>query len=220
MNRSNFISRLFTPADQDRIAAAVAAAEGQSAGEIVPYVVQQSDMYEDASWRAALLGAFLALGVMVLLRQYTNAWLPEFITIAFIVVVAAGAGFILTDLIPAMTRLLAGKALIELRISQRAAEAFIAEEIFNTRDRTGILIFISLLERRVLVIGDAGINAKVKQEEWDAVASRVANGLRRGKPAEGLLAAIEQCGVLLQKRGVERRVDDDNELSNKLRIGE
>lgn len=220
MNRSNFISRLFTPADQDRIAAAVAAAEGQSAGEIVPYVVQQSDMYEDASWRAALLGAFLALGVMVLLRQYTNAWLPEFITIAFIVVVAAGAGFILTDLIPAMTRLLAGKALIELRISQRAAEAFIAEEIFNTRDRTGILIFISLLERRVLVIGDAGINAKVKQEEWDAVASRVANGLRSGKPAEGLLAAIEQCGVLLQKRGVERRVDDDNELSNKLRIGE
>ncbi len=220
MNRSNFISRLFTPADQDRIAAAVAAAEGQSAGEIVPYVVQQSDMYEDASWRAALLGAFLALGVMVLLRQYTNAWLPEFITIAFIVVVAAGAGFILTDLIPAMTRLLAGKALIELRISQRAAEAFIAEEIFNTRDRTGILIFISLLERRVLVIGDAGINAKVKQEEWDAVASRVANGLCSGKPAEGLLAAIEQCGVLLQKRGVERRVDDDNELSNKLRIGE
>lgn len=220
MNRSNFISRLFTPADQDRIAAAVAAAEGQSAGEIVPYVVQQSDMYEDASWRAALLGAFLALGVMVLLRQYTNAWLPEFITIAFIVVVAAGAGFILTDLIPAMTRLLAGKALIELRISQRAAEAFIAEEIFNTRERTGILIFISLLERRVLVIGDAGINAKVKQEEWDAVASRVANGLRSGKPAEGLLAAIEQCGVLLQKRGVERRVDDDNELSNKLRIGE
>ena len=76
MNRSNFISRLFTPADQDRIAAAVAAAEGQSAGEIVPYVVQQSDMYEDASWRAALLGAFLALGVIVLLRQYTNAWLP------------------------------------------------------------------------------------------------------------------------------------------------
>lgn len=213
-------SRLFTPADQDRIAAAVEAAEGQSSGEIVPYVVEQSDMYEDASWRAALLGAFLALGVMVLLRHYTDTWLPEFTTIAFIVVVAAGAGFILTDLIPAVTRLLAGKALIDLRVSQRAAEAFIAEEIFNTRDRTGILIFISLLERRVLVIGDAGINAKVKQEEWDEIASRVANGLRGGKPAEGLITAIQQCGVLLQKRGVERRVDDDNELSNKLRIGE
>lgn len=213
-------SRLFTPADQERIAAAVEAAEGQSSGEVVPYVVEQSDMYEDAAWRAALLGVFLALGVMVVLRRYTDAWLPEFTTIAFIVVVAAGAGYILTDLIPAVTRLLAGKASIDLRVSQRAAEAFIAEEIFNTRDRTGILIFISLLERRVLVLGDAGINAKVKQEEWDAVASQVANGLRSGKPAEGLLAAIEQCGVLLQKRGVERRADDDNELSNKLRIGE
>lgn len=217
---SKLASRLFTPADQERIAAAVEAAEGQSSGEVVPYVVEQSDMYEDASWRAALLSAFLALGVMVLLRRYTDAWLPEFTTIAFIVVVAAGAGFILTDLIPAVTRLLAGKALIDLRVSQRAAEAFIAEEIFNTRDRTGILIFISLLERRVLVLGDAGINAKVKQEEWDEVASQVASGLRNGKPAEGLIAAIQQCGVLLQKRGVERRADDDNELSNKLRIGE
>ena len=213
-------SRLFAEADQTRIAAAVAAAEGKSSGEIVPYVVEQSDAYEDACWRAALLGAFLALGVMVLLRRYTNAWLPEFTTIAFIVVVAAGAGFILTDLIPAVTRLLAGKALLDLRVSQRAAEAFIAEEIFNTRDRTGILIFISLRERRVLVIGDAGINAKVKPTEWDEIVLRVTNGLRGGKPAEGLIAAIEQCGVLLQRGGVERRADDFNELSNKLRIGE
>lgn len=220
MNMSKLVSRLFTPADQERIAAAVEAAEGQSSGEVVPYVVEQSDMYEDASWRAALLGAFLALGVMVLLRRYTDTWLPEFTTIAFIVVVAAGAGFILTDLIPALTRLLAGKALIDLRVSQRAAEAFIAEEIFNTRDRTGILIFISLLERRVLVLGDAGINAKVKQEEWDEVASQVTSGLRSGKPTEGLIAAIQQCGVLLQKRGVARRADDENELSNRLRIGE
>lgn len=217
---SKLTLRFFSPSDQARIAAAVAAAEGKSSGEIVPYVVEQSDAYEDACWRAALLGAFLALGIMVLLRRYTNAWLPEFTTIAFIVVVAAGAGFILTDLIPAVTRLLAGKALLDLRVSQRAAEAFIAEEIFNTRDRTGILIFISLRERRVLVIGDAGINAKVKPTEWDEIVLRVTNGLPGGKPAEGLIAAIEQCGVLLQRGGVERRADDFNELSNKLRIGE
>lgn len=216
---TNLASRLFSAADRDRIAAAVRAAEGKTSGEIVPYVVERSDNYEDAAWRAALLFAFAALGALVLLRRFTSFWFPDFLTIAFVIVVASGVGFLSANLVPALTRIFAGRELLDLRVSQRAAEAFIAEEVFNTRDRTGILLFISLLERRVLVVGDAGINAKVQPAEWEDIVQQVANAIRAGHPAEGMIAAIQQCGVLLQKREVARRADDRDELADSLRIG-
>lgn len=216
---TNLASRLFSAADRDRIAAAVRAAEGKTSGEIVPYVVERSDNYEDAAWRAALLFAFAALGALVLLRRFTAFWFPDFLTIAFVIVVASGVGFLSANLVPALTRIFAGRELLDLRVSQRAAEAFIAEEVFNTRDRTGILLFISLLERRVLVVGDAGINAKVQPAEWEDIVQQVANAIRAGHPAEGMIAAIQQCGVLLQKREVARRADDRDELADSLRIG-
>jgi putative membrane protein len=99
-------------------------------------------------------------------------------------------------------------------------EAFVAEEVFNTKDRTGILIFLSLLEHQVLVIGDSGINAKVQQAEWDSVVHTIVEGMKAHKPADGLIAAIRQCGELLHREGVAIKPDDKNELSDKLRTSE
>ena len=93
------------------------------------------------------------------------------------------------------------------------------EEVFNTRDRTGILIFISLLEHRIEVVGDAGINAAVEPEEWAEVVDRIRDGFRSGRRVEGLVAAVDLCGRLLEKRGVELRADDVNELPDRLRLG-
>jgi putative membrane protein len=106
------------------------------------------------------------------------------------------------------------------RVSQRAAEAFIAEEVFQTRDRTGILLFFSLLEHRVLVVGDSGINAKVEKQDWDDVVTTVIEGMKAGTPAEGLIKAIGMCGELLQRQGVRRRADDSDELSDGLRMSD
>jgi putative membrane protein len=215
---SKLTSRLFTQADRDRITAAVKQAESQTAGEIVPYAVEQSDTYEGAVWRAALFFALVTLTVFVLIGHFNAAWLPALEVIALSVTVAAGAGLLLVHFTPALKCLFAGSIVIDLRVAQRVAEAFLAEEVFNIRDCIGILIFLSLLERRVQVVGDSGINEKVSQVEWDDVAQRVVAGIRSGKPAEGLIAAIQQCGVLLQKRGVERRPDDIDELSSSMRL--
>jgi putative membrane protein len=129
-------------------------------------------------------------------------------------------GALLVRFIPALKRLFAGEGLMARRVSQRAAQAFIAEEVFNTRDRTGILIFLSLLEHKVLVVGDAGINAKVESREWVDIVGRIVAGIRGGRPAEGLIDAIQQSGVLLQKQGVALRGDDTDELRDSLRMGD
>ena len=90
--------------------------------------------------------------------------------------------------------------------------------VFNTRERTGILLFISLLEHRIEVVGDAGINRKVTADEWTDVVMRIREGIKAGKLADGLVAAIEMCGELLERGGVEIRPDDVNELSDDVRL--
>ncbi len=209
----------FSQHDLDRIAAAVQAAERKTSGEIVPYFVAKSDDYEEAVWRGGALGAFAVLTVLALYHVFTETW-GSFSPLEIILsaIGAMGVAMLLVQLIPALKRFFAGNELIEERVAQRAAQAFITEEVFRTRDRTGILVFLSLLEHKVLVVGDAGINAKVEQSEWQDVVARVVRGIDQGTAVEGLIDAVQQCGQLLQKRGVKRRAHDRNELSNKLRV--
>ncbi len=212
-------SRFFSQDDLDRIAAAVKEAETRTAGEIVPFVVGRSDLYEEAVWRGAFLLSFATLFVFVFFRNFTDVWMPvTFSEAAMITLLAGGVGAALVAFVPALKRLMAGKSLMDQRIADRAAHAFISEEVFNTRDRSGIMIFLSLLERRVQVVGDSGINAKVDQEEWNDVVKRIVQGMKNGKPADGLIDAIKKCGELLEKRGVEIRPDDTNELPDALRM--
>jgi putative membrane protein len=212
------LTLLFTTGDVDRIKAAVREAEGQTSGEIVPYVVARSDDYEEAEWRGGFLLATIALAGTAVYDFYTARWLlfgPAEVALAGLL--AGIAGLLLVKWFHPLKRLLAGRPLLRYRVQLRAAEAFIAEEVFATRHRTGILLFISILEHEVLVVGDAGINSKVEKFEWEGVVRRIVAGIRKGKPADGLVDAIRECGELLRRAGVDRRPDDTNELDDRLR---
>ncbi|NUO79672.1 hypothetical protein HUU05_06325 [candidate division KSB1 bacterium] len=213
------LSRLFTSTDLERIAAAVKAAEGQTAGEIVPFVVASSDDYEAALWRGGFALSALVWSAIVLAYLLTSVWLPFSLVQALLLLfLAQGLGMLLTMTLPSAKRFFAGAATLQRRVQQQALEAFLSEEVFRTREHTGILIFLSLFERRVVVLGDAGINAKVAPTEWEEVVQTIVAGMRTGQPAEGLLVAVHKCGVLLQKQGVLRREDDTDELANTLRM--
>jgi putative membrane protein len=218
---ASHVAHLFSEADLTRIQAAVVEAEGKTSGEIVPFVVERSDDYEVAEWRGgALAGTAVAIGFAAL-HQLTDIWLPiNFAGLVAISIVAFVAGMLAARFIPSLRRLLAGRGLMTHHVGRRAAEAFIAEEVFQTRDRTGILLFVSLLERTVMVVGDAGINARVQKSDWDGIVATIVNGLKRGTPAEGMITAIGACGTLLARQGVARRSDDTDELSDGLRMSD
>ncbi len=218
---ASVVSRLFSETDRDRIRAAVVDAEQKTSGEIVPYVVDRCDTYEFAEWRGgALLGMTVAT-VFAALHELTPLWLPlDFAGLVIVTIVAFVAGMLMVRIFRPLKRVLAGGAEIDHRVSQRAAEAFVSEEVFKTQDRTGILLFVSLLEHRVLVVGDAGINRVVKKSDWEDVVATVIAGLKAGTPADGLVRAIGLCGELLQGSGVQRRADDTDELSDGLRMSD
>jgi len=214
------VSHLFSAKDLEKIRNAVKSAEGKTSGEIVPYLVDRSDEYEEAEWR---LGSLLGLAVLagaLGYHQFSNLWLP--IDVAVLVLATAAAfllGMGLARFIGPVKRFFSGRALIERRVNARAAEAFLAEEVFRTRERTGILIFLSVLEHKVLVLGDAGINAKVEKAEWQDLVDTVTRSITAGDPTGALLKAIGQAGALLARSDVRRRKDDRDELPDDLRIG-
>lgn len=213
---------LFTDSDHARIREAVAQAEQRTAGEIVPYIVPQSSVYDVAVWRGAALGAVLALFIVLLLLQvyqgWSLSWLYSSWSLAVLVLAAGALGAVSTAFVAPLKRLLAGGPLLDREVHRRAMLAFVEEEVFNTRDRTGILLFVSLFEHRIEVLGDAGINQNVTPDEWAGVVGRIREGIKAGKLAEGLVAAIEMCGDLLERGGVEIRPDDINELSDDVRL--
>lgn len=213
-------TRLFSASDLDRISAAVQAAERTVSGEIVPYVVARSDHYPESPWRAAAILGGLALAIAGSIPLIFPLW-PS-IGITMTAAAGLGSGFIgwlLGDYVPPIRRLLAGRGTMLRRAAGRAAEAFVSEEVFATRDRTGILIFISVFERKVIVLGDSGIHARIEGSEWNDLVTITVEGIRSGKPTDGLIHAIESCGQLLLSHGFSPSPENANELPDSLRFG-
>lgn len=208
---------VFAPGELEEIARRVGVAEGSTRGEIVPYVVDASDHYPEAVWTAMALGAVLTPLAAWLLHTALGLWGgPGLPWITVPPLAGAGAGWLATRL-AAVRRALVTHDAIERRVRLRAAAAFVDEEVFDTRERTGILLFVSLFERRVLVVSDAGIEERVAQAEWDSIVGSVAAGIRAGRAGEALAEAVTRCGELLARRGVERRPDDVDELPDHVR---
>jgi putative membrane protein len=125
----------------------------------------------------------------------------------------------LARFVPAVKRIFAGTELMKKRVGQRAAGVFIEEEVFATRDRTGILLFVSLTEHKVVVLGDSGINAKVQHADWQAIVDTIVDGIVQDRFVDGLVNAVGKCGALLERMGVNIRPDDRDELTDNLRVG-
>ena len=216
------MSALFSQHDLEQIKSAVARAEEKTSGEIVPFLISRSDRYDISIWRGASLLSMLGLGIAMLVYTFYSGWglgwMYEGYGVALFLLVMGLLGALLGAYVPFVKRMLAGTSNMERMVHHRAMRAFVEEEVFNTRDRTGILLFISLLEHRIEVLGDEGINKKVRDDEWVEVVFLIRNGIKKGEPAAGLVEAIDRCGELLERKGVNIRPDDTDELSNELRI--
>jgi putative membrane protein len=213
------VGKFFQAADLAEIERAVKAAERHTSGEIVPYVVARSDDYPQAAWKGACAGALLVALAAAAVRAWAGFWGPASAWwLALPPLAGAALGLLAVALVPPLRRALVASSDLEEAVSHRAALAFLEQEVFRTAERTGILIFLSLFERRVVVLGDAGINRAVAQEEWQAIVDEIVAGIRAGTPGAALARAIGRSGELLERHRVERRADDRDELPDHLRI--
>jgi len=209
----------FSEADLAAVREATRKAEGGTSGELVCVVVERSDAYEGAHWRAATLGAMAGALLSAYGLWATEAWTPYlFVWPAALPLLGVAAGWLLAAAVPALQRELAGAEAMRRRVHGRAAAAFVSEEVFRTRGRTGVLIFLSLFERRVEILCDEGIRRAVPAGAWSEISSRLAAGMGEGRAGAALAEAVAACGRLLAEAGVAAAPDDVNELTDGLRM--
>ena len=218
-------SELFSEQDRREIEAAVAAAEEKTAAEIVPVVATVSGRYDRAESLVGVTLALTALTLIWLLFQDVELvqgdWAAEYrLTIGLgavlaIVVVGYIAGVLLAVFLPGVRRLFIGRREMTAEVAEKAAAAFYQNRVHRTAAGTGLIIYISLYERMVHILGDETISEKLTQADWEMARDLVVAGLREDRPAAGLKEAISHCGELLHQH-FPITVGDRNELVNEL----
>ncbi len=213
------IQKRFTPGELDRIKAAVRQAESKISGEIVPVFVEKSSHYTIANYRAALIGAAAIFFLIVIFDRYVPSLAVYDPVLMFVLVMLGGfIGALKAHYINPVKRLMLSQSYMDQATRKRAENAFLEEEVFSTRQRTGIMIFISFFEHEVIVMADKGISKVVEQKEWDAIVRKIIENVKKGTIIDGVEAAILRCGEILLEKGFVITHDDVNELKDDLRI--
>lgn len=221
MARHRFLSsgtkarhRFLSPGTKARLKAAVEAVERVSAAEVVLAVRPWSSVHRHAECLVGAVLAYLGLAYMMYADRVFS-----YLAILINTVLLFGLGALFTALFPPLRMLLTGRRKLDRAVEQAARAAFYELNVGSTRDRSGILIYVSLLERRCRVVEDVGIRARIDAAScaasWASSVSEVEAAVREGGVGAGgadrLARAVEALGPLLQK-ALPRREDDVNEL--------
>ena len=215
-------------ADHERVSAAIAAAEGESAGEIVAVLTESSDSYHDVAlhWAVLVLIGVLAWAAagpsaleywwdLLAGGWHTGPSMRELLTFLMILAVAKFTAVLLILKYMPLRLFLTPGATKTRRVRRRALSVFRAAAERRTEGRTGILIYVSMAEHRAEIIGDEAITSVTSPETWgEAMADLIAH-VKQGRVADGMVAAIEDIGVVLSEH-FPRSAEDRNEIPDKL----
>jgi putative membrane protein len=178
--------------ERARIGDAIRAAEVNTAGEIYVVVAGEAAEFRSIPVLWAAIIALLVPWPLYLLTDLSSGIILLLQVIAFVVIATATS--------PDRIRHRLVPPSIASEAARKAAQAqFMAHGVHLTAERTGILIYVALADRRVEIVADDGINKKVAQSELDQLAQHVVIAARSGMLAEGLVSAVNDAGRLLSQ---------------------
>lgn len=203
---------MLSPADRDRITAAIGLAERRTSGEIVVLVAGRAGLYRSVALLLALLCGLAVPWPLILL----TAWSAGSIALAQAAVVLA---VLAATLHPGARTAIVPRALKRARAHDAALREFASRGVTRTRGRTGILIYLALAEGHAEIVADSAIGARVPVETWSAAIDELLGALRRGETVPGLVATVERVGAILAAE-LPGGPDDIDELSNRVIVTE
>jgi putative membrane protein len=179
--------------DRARISDAIRAGEARTTGEIVCVLAQTSAV--EATAALPVFAAVVALCVPWLLMLYTTLSVQLMLSLQ----VLTFLGLLAVSCLPGVRVALIPRAARRALAHRLAMEQFVVRGIARTRERTGVLIFVSLAERYARIIADDGIAARVPQAQWQGAVDSLVAHMREGRVADGIIAATGLCADVLAK---------------------
>lgn len=194
----------FTKKDIETIQQTIGKAEEKTSGEIVVAIMKNSHDY----FHAQLIGAT----IFSFFGNILNPFISFSYSYLIIPILCWIIGFLIFSLDSIKRTLISSENILN-EVKQRAFQIFFENGVNKTRDQTGILIYVSLFERKIEVIADEGINQKVSQSFWDDGVSMIRSGIQNNDLVIGINQAIEHFSKKLQEE-FPIKPDDTNEISN------
>lgn len=198
--------------DLKKIEAAVLKAESTTSGEIVPIIYNKCC---NTSWVFPLVFLILLVIWQFIQENYfpINSWdgnlmVQVALPLLLISVLSLFLGNILI-----IQRFFISKRRREKNVEDRAELEFYRLVSSKTKNKIGILLFVSLMERYSVVLADESISSKLPPETWNEVLKLLNSKMNSKELAKGFVPAIEKCGELLASR-FPRDPQDTNELAN------
>jgi len=206
------LSRLRLPSFLSEVESAIADVEERTAAEVVVVVTAWSGSYRDVELRAGIALALLWL-VVILFSPLTVApvWVIPELALAFL------CGFLLARRSGRIRRLLCSSRRRRDQVRAEAARAFHEEQVSLTRERTGLLVFVSLGEELGALEPDAGLSAVLPEERLRELEERLSSLLARESWPRALAEELRALGDFLAET-LPVREDDVNELPNRIRV--
>ena len=218
----------FSEDDHALVTEAVARAEALSDGEIVTIVADQSDPYHDVALHWAVLAMLLVPAALAAAPQSLvdwasaaalgwNAELTRPVVMLYLVVKLAIVFLIVRLLLayrPLRMALTPGSTKSR-RVGRRALQLFRVSAEKKTHGRTGVLLYLSLMEHRAEIVADEAIHSKVEAEVWGEAMVVLIDKVKEGKPGEGMALAVEKIGAVLAGC-LPKTLDDPNQIADRL----
>ncbi|HEU0133880.1 MAG TPA: hypothetical protein VFR28_03580 [Allosphingosinicella sp.] len=218
----------FSESDHALVTQAVAKAARGSDGEIVTIVAPRSDSYHDVGLHYAVLAMLLVPTLAALVPQAWIDWLLglvfgwnaslSFRLLMLVLVVAMALVFLIVRFAFAFMPLrmaLTPASTKTRRVRRRAVELFRAGTEKRTKGRTGVLLYLSLLERRAEIVADEAIHSRVDSDSWGEAMAALIDGVKSGQAGQGMALAVEKMGQVLGEC-LPPTLDNPNELPDRL----
>jgi putative membrane protein len=205
-----------TEKEQSLLSTRVAGLETRTGAQAVAAVIGKSDSYPEAPWKAFALGAALAALYSAARSLIVYDWEAGESALTHAVVVL-GSGAVLTllaVLLEPVARLFTDRRRRDLEVTQYAKALFFDRGLDRTRGRIGILLLVSLFERKVVILADDGFEARIHRDDWQRLTDRMTLLLGRGNVAGALHAGLEGLEALLLERGYRAHESAADELPN------
>jgi putative membrane protein len=208
-------------ADQQSVAARTRAIEQRTGAQVVVAVLGRARAYPEATWRGFAAGAALGGAAAVAASLLRPDWpgRTDALRAALIALAAGAAAALLGRLVPAVTRALLAPHARETAARERARALFVEHGVHGTRARIGLLVLVSLLERRVELVPDLGLAARLPAAAWDEVLAAMRPALSTGHTALALTSGLDALERALAQAGLAAEADA-NELPRELVVAE
>lgn len=194
----------------------IAHLEAQTGVQLVTAVIGKAGSYVELPWKAFALAAALAGLALVIAAAMWPRWTDAGDALIFAVAIlgAGAASAILAVVAPPYARLFLRATRRDFEVRHCAQAFFLRRELFATRERNGILLLVSLFERKVEILPDVGLHARFGAADWRAVIDAMTPLLRQRRCFGALQHGVARVQATLLAKGMAAAADR-NELPDR-----